>query len=282
MSIVVSPQKIVQSALRLTSTVAPSVAASLTWRLFCTPLWASQPTPSQSRTLAEAFHFQVAFGRQSLDCYRWGDATRPTLLAIHGWGGRAHVFGDMLEPLLENGFSVVSFNAPGHYRLGQKTNMLEYSSAIRNVVRELERVDGIFGHSFGAFTSAYTAPKLDGVKALALIGAPDRLDFMLDYARQLMNAPKHILRNLEGRIEKLSGEPVKDHAAHLYLAGQDIPKLVVHDTKDRDVPIARAVEMAEHLDAEFFQTEGYGHHRILQSQEVAQKLASFFSRHINA
>ena len=277
MSRVISPQKVVQNALRFTATVAPSVASQLTWRLFCTPLWASEPTPSQKAALERARPFEVLFGRQRLKCFRWGEATQPTLMAIHGWGGRAHVFGDLLQPLLDKGFSIVSFHAPGHYRLGQKTNMLEYSSAIRAVAREIGRVDGIFGHSFGAFTSAYTAPKLPGVKALAMIGAPDRLDFMLDYARRLMDAPDHIVRNLEGRIEKLSGEPVDDHAAHLYLAGQKLPRLVVHDSKDRDVPIARAVEMAKHLKAEMFQTDGYGHHRILQSPEVAEKLASFFA-----
>jgi pimeloyl-ACP methyl ester carboxylesterase len=281
MSVAVSPQKFVQSALRFTAAVAPEVASTLMWRLFCTPLWASQPTPSQSLKLSEARHFQVKFGRRSLDCFRWGEAHQPTILAIHGWGGRAHVFGDLLEPILKNGYSVVSFNAPGHYRLGQKTNMLEYSSAIRSVARKLDRVDGLMGHSFGAFTSAYTASKLDGVKALALIGAPDRLDFMLDYARQLMDAPHHILPRLEGRIEKISGEPVKDHATHLYLQDQDLPKLVVHDLNDREVPISRAVEMAKVLDAELFQTEGFGHHRILQSRDVADKLASFFGRHIN-
>lgn len=190
------------------------------------------------------------------------------------------MFGDLLEPILEKGFSVVAFNAPGHYRLGQKTNMLEYSSAIRSVAREIGQVDGLLGHSFGAYTSAYTAPKLPDVKALAMIGAPDRLDFMLDYARRLMDAPPHIVRNLEGRIEELSGEPVHDHATHLYLSDWDRPKLVVHDTEDRDVPVVRAREMAALLAADYFETRGFGHHRILQSQEVAQELASFFEAHV--
>ena len=117
--------------------------------------------------LSKASPFQVAFGRRKLDGFRWGEDHHPTLLAVHGWGGRAHVFGDLVGPLLANGFSVVSFNAPGHYRMGQKTNMLEYSSAIRAVARELPSVDGLFGHSFGAFTSAYTASKLQNVKAVS-------------------------------------------------------------------------------------------------------------------
>lgn len=280
MSKVVTPQKVFQNALRFTASVAPSVATRITWRLFCTPLWASQPTPSQKESMAQAKSFEVSFDRGQLQCFRWGEETAPTLMAIHGWGGRAHVFGDLLEPLLAAGFSVVTFNAPGHYRLGQRTNMLEYSAAICRVAQEIGQVDGLLGHSFGAYTSAYTAPKLPGVKALALIGAPDRLDFMLDYARQMMDAPPHIVRNLEGRIEKLSGEPVQDHAADLYLADWALPRLVVHDVNDRDVPIGRARGMASRLGAELYETQGFGHHRILQSPEVAQRLAVFFQTHL--
>lgn len=271
-------QRTIQVTLRLLAVMAPSAAASLTWRLFCTPFVASQPTPSQQQTLAQAKAFSVAFGRHSLNCYRWGSG--PTLLAVHGWGGRAHVFGDLIPDLVNAGYSVVSFDAPGHYRLGQKTNMLEYSSAVRAVCRDIGPVVGLMGHSFGAFTSAYSAGYLPDLKALALIGAPDRLHYILDYAGQLMFAPRSVMQKVEKRIEKLSGEPVERHATRHYLERNELPKLVIHDTDDREIPVEHARAMATSLNADFLETSGYGHHRILHSPDVGRRLTDFFDRHI--
>ena len=273
----ISPQGLVKLALRLAAAVAPSLAVNFTWRVFCTPLVASRPTPSQGEVLSQALAFKVNFGRHKLRCYRWGEAHRPTLLAVHGWGGRAHVFGDLIAPLLRAGFSVVSFDAPGHARRGQRTNMLEYSSAIRAVCRELGHVQGIMGHSFGAFTSAYTASKLPDLKAVALIGAPDRLEFILNYAGEMLSAPQHIMRKLEGRIEKLSGEPMEAHCTVKYLKDLSLNKLIIHDTDDRDVPVERARRLAQNLTAAYQETQGLGHHRILHSQDVGERLARFFA-----
>lgn len=270
-----------QTAIRVSSVLAPTLTVRFVWGLFSTPLVASRPTPSQARQLSRARVGKVRFGQRNLKTYRWG-SHGPLILAAHGWGGRAHVFGDLVPALLKAGFSVVSFDAPGHERLGQRTNMMEYSSAIRAVAREVGPIEGIMGHSFGAFTSAYTAPKLPGLKALAMIGAPDRLDFLLQYARDLMDAPEHIWERLGRRIEKLSGEPVEDHATSLYLRSQSLPKLVVHDTEDREVPVQLARELASQLEAELFETSGFGHHRILQSEEVGEKLALFFKSHLHS
>ena len=272
-----SPQGLVKFALRLAAAVAPSLAANFTWRVFCTPLVASRPTHSQGEMLSQALPFQVEFGRHKLRCYRWGATDRPTLLAVHGWGGRAHVFGDLIEPLLKAGFSIVSFDAPGHAKRGQRTNMLEYSSAIRTVCREIGQVQGLLGHSFGAFTSAYTASKLSDLKAVALIGAPDRLEFILNYAGEMLDAPQHIMRKLEGRIEKLSGEPLEAHCTVKYLKSLTLKTLVVHDAEDRDVPVERARRLAQELEAAYHETQGLGHHRILHSQDVGDRLARFFA-----
>lgn len=273
-------KRLLQTAIHVSSYVAPALTVKFIWALFNTPLVASKPTASQAEQLAKAKLGKVTFGQSELTTYRWGE-NGPTILALHGWGGRAHVFGDLIPALLEAGFSVVSFDAPGHARLGQRTNMMEYSSAVRAVARDIGPVWGLVGHSFGAFTAAYTAPKLAHLKALALIGTPDRLDFLLEYARQIMDAPEHIWERLGHRIEKLSGEPVEDHATSLYLRAQNLPKIVIHDTDDKEVPIQLAREMASQLQAEIFETSGFGHHRILHSTAVAEKLSDFFKRELS-
>ena len=269
-------RRVFHSAVETLSHLAPTFVAQLAWVLFCTPLVASRPTESQARQLSLAQKRPIRFGRRHLNVYTWGD-TGPIILAAHGWGGRAHVFGDLIPTLVSTGFRVVSFDAPGHRRLGQRTNMLEYSSAIRLVARRIGPVLGIIGHSFGAYTVAYTAPLLPDIEGVALIGAPDRLDFMLDYAQEMLTLPNLIMESLERRIEKLSGMPVEEHSVKAYLKGSTFPKLLIHDTDDKDVPVERARNLVDQIDASYEETTGFGHHRILQSEVVATKLAKFFN-----
>lgn len=271
-------KKLLHTGIRSASRLAPNVTSNLLWRLFCTPLVASKPTPSQAAQLARAERLEVPFGHKKLTVYRW-PGNGPVLLAVHGWGGRAHVFGDLIPRLCEH-FTVISFDAPGHGRLGQRTNMMEYSSAIRAVCRNAGPVKALLGHSFGAFTAAYTASKLPDLEALALVGAPDRLEYMLDYAQKALSAPDHIRRHLEKRIEKLSGEPVTEHSTTAYLQRVDCSILFVHDHDDREVPVVRAKSMAARTNAELLLTKGYGHHRILTAQEVAEGLSDFFCRQV--
>lgn len=196
---------------------------------------------------------------------------------IHGWGGRAHVFGELVPSLRDRGLSLVSFDAPGHYRLGQRTNLLEYASAVRAVAREVGPVHGLCGHSFGAFTAAYMAQHLPELQALSLLGAPDKMDFLLDYAQQELQAPHHIRVRLANRIEKLSGIPVNEHTTAEYLSELPIEKLLIHDRKDKEVPFERIEKLGAELDIELFATDGWGHHRILRSPEVAGRLGDFFT-----
>src|SRR5690349_4154288 len=55
--------------------------------------------------------------------YRWGEG--PVALLVHGWGGDAGQMTPFVEPLLEAGFAVVAFDAPGHGRSeGRATSLV--------------------------------------------------------------------------------------------------------------------------------------------------------------
>lgn len=158
--------------------------------------------------------------------------------------------------------------------------MMEYSSAIRAVSREVGPVKALLGHSFGALTSAYTADRLPDLKAIGLIGAPDGLHFLLDYAQREMSAPPSVMENLEKRFEKLSGDPVREHSTVRYLQDLPMAKLIVHDHNDKDVPVERAIALAGKLKAELYLTQGLGHHRVLNSPAVGERIADFFGEQL--
>ena len=46
--------------------------------------------------------------------YRWGKKTAPIILLVHGWTGIATGFVNFIDPLLERGYQVVSYDGIVH------------------------------------------------------------------------------------------------------------------------------------------------------------------------
>jgi alpha-beta hydrolase superfamily lysophospholipase len=101
----------IRSALRPVSLVASGFAAHIAQRLWFTP--PPHRTSERARiVLREAHHFRVSWEGVSIACWRWGQG--PAVHLIHGWGGNAGDLSRLVSPLVERGFSVVAFDAPGH------------------------------------------------------------------------------------------------------------------------------------------------------------------------
>src|SRR5262245_16541651 len=125
---------------------APSLAAALAERLFFTP-----PRPRPSRgfpVLARGRRFEVPAAGQTVAAWRWGRG--PTVVLVHGWGGRAAQLTSFVPPLVERGFSVVAFDAPGHGESGRGLSSApEFARALCAVLGN-DSVHGVVAHSLGA------------------------------------------------------------------------------------------------------------------------------------
>ncbi|MGE0489806.1 MAG: alpha/beta fold hydrolase [Vulcanimicrobiota bacterium] len=260
--------------LRLVSRIAPARGGKIAWTLFCTPYPLAQATSEQQRVLDQARRHQLAFGERLLDVYRWPNQG-PRVLLMHGWGGKACSFARMAEVLHGAGLEVIAFDGPGHQKPFSRTNLLECSSALRKLARELGPIHTLVGHSFGALTSAHAAGCLDELQGLVMIGGPQRLDWVLGDAQAKLDAPQPSMDFIYRRIEKLSGRPVVEHTTADYLQAARVRTLIVHDTQDKEVPFAPAEQQAQALGADFLATSGWGHRRILNAPEVAHRIATF-------
>ena len=94
------------------SRLAPHLAARLAERIFRTPI----PTrlPARERVWAggaEKTEISSSVGRVPI--WVWGDGSS-TILLVHGWSGRGLQLGAFVEPLLEQGYRVATFDAPAH------------------------------------------------------------------------------------------------------------------------------------------------------------------------
>jgi pimeloyl-ACP methyl ester carboxylesterase len=113
---------------------------------------------------------QIALDGGELAARSWGDASLPTLLAIHGWLDNADSFA-LLAPLLADRFRVVALDLPGHGHsahlpAGASYHYSDYVQAVLSVANalSLDRYQ-LLGHSLGA-----------GVASLVAAALPSRLE----------------------------------------------------------------------------------------------------------
>jgi pimeloyl-ACP methyl ester carboxylesterase len=222
---------------------------------------------------------------------RWGDAG-PLVLLVHGWNGRGGQLGAFVEPLRQQGYQVVAFDAPGHGRSdGSRSSLLEFANAfdaVLDAVRPFfQPLHGVVAHSMGgaAVTFALSRAHARGRDAgepgvleprLVFIAPPiDLRDFVDTVSQQLGLLPPTQAR-LQGLVERRIGKRLEDLHA-LKLAGtMPQPLLVVHDEQDRAVPFACGASLAQAWPgAELRATRGLGHSRILRDPQVVTAVTDF-------
>jgi pimeloyl-ACP methyl ester carboxylesterase len=227
--------------------------------------------------LEEASLLPVPMITGRLIAWRWGRATDPAVVLVHGWGGRGTQLRGFIEPLLERGFSVVSYDAPGHGMTGGAESSLPHIlQGLNTLLDHLGPVRAIVGHSVGGAMAAIALARRPEVKRAVLIAPPASL---IDHTRRIAAAlrwPEALRAAIQRRIEQRFGVSWSEFEAESARGEQ--PLLVIHDVKDREVAIGEGLRHARNWpQGRLLQTSGLGHRRILDERLVIEATVDFVS-----
>jgi pimeloyl-ACP methyl ester carboxylesterase len=201
------------------------------------------------------------------------------VLLVHGWGGHGGRLTPFVEPLTRAGYSVVSFDAPGHGTAsGRRSALPEFVEAIRAVARSHGPFDAAIGHSMGGAACALALRGGLQVRRLVMLAPPaDPEKYSGRFARFFCIPPgarDAMKRRLEARYRmawehlRVSGGPGASRAR----------LLVFHDPRDWKVPYRDALEIvASWPRAELVSVRGLGHHRILRDPAVIARSVAFLA-----
>ncbi len=254
---------------------APELGAALAERLFFTPPRTAL-TPPVRAVLATGRPFRVCVDGGRVAAWAWGRG--PAVALVHGWGGRAgRLAAAFVEPLLASGFSVVTFDAPGHGASdGKLSSMPQVARALRAVADEAGSLFAIIAHSMGGSASALAmAEGLHVERAVFIAPAADPARYAVDFARALGVGPAALARmrrRSEARIRfRWSDLNVPRMAATLAT-----PLLVVHDRDDANVSWEEGAAIAAAWPgAELVTTSGLGHRDIVRDPGVVARAVDF-------
>ncbi|MEO6775274.1 MAG: alpha/beta fold hydrolase [Kofleriaceae bacterium] len=276
--------RLARAAVQTAYVVSDELGTTVAEHLFTTPRRHARPERERAYlATARALSIEVTLRapvrhhmKRTLSAWKWGFG--PTVLLVHGWEGRGSQLGAFVQPLVEAGLSVVTFDAPAHGDSPERQLYLtDHADAVADVVAALGPVHAIIAHSFGAAAVllAHTRAGLEVPRTILI--SPNAIldDSVVRFAQHLgLDHADRIA--LEQRLAAHTGIDFDTLALDHLVAGRDSALLVVHDHDDREVPLSHGCRLAAAWpNAQLRITHELGHRRILRDPTVIAAVVSF-------
>jgi pimeloyl-ACP methyl ester carboxylesterase len=223
--------------------------------------------------------FSVTGAGKKVQCYQWGDESKPYVLLVHGWAGRSTQFRRFIPAFNEAGYCVIGFDGPAHGKSeGKRTSIAEFEEVMREISAIKGNPEAIIAHSFGGGASLYAISKGLPVKKLINIASPTIADRIIQSYLKAIGGSWKTGENFKKLIQKRHGKSFEEFTA-LYLikqVPQDLKLMLVHDEQDKEVDIFHVHELIKIFpSARLLQTRGLGHNRILKDDAVIAECLNF-------
>jgi pimeloyl-ACP methyl ester carboxylesterase len=251
------------------SKIWPTEAERLAAWMFCHPLRAKL-LPEQEEVLDSGHRFTIkAFG-YDLPAWSWGDG--PTVLLHHGWNGRASHMTPFVRPLLEAGFSVVTYDAPAHGEsAGSVTSAPQMARVMFEVSHRLGGLHGVVAHSIGGPATLLAVRAGLQLEKVVLLASPSNLSHFIDDFGDQLGLDDRIRAGMARRSAKLFRIDWSEMDVAHWAERSRPPLLVFHDRNDRVVAWEHGRRLCDIWEeARLVSTTGLGHSRIRTDPEVLE------------
>jgi pimeloyl-ACP methyl ester carboxylesterase len=267
--------RLFDSALRLTEHLPSPLREAIHWWLFRTP-FLHRRSPEQLAILASARPFLVPSGPYLLNGYRY-PGKGPTVILTHGWQGSAASWFRLVPMLIEAGFSVVTFDAPGHSGRPRVATLPVYAQGLADIEALFGPVYALVGHSFGGMASARVAQNLPSLKKLVVIGTPDKTRALVDGFARRLAMREQSRAAFERRLDTVLTVPIEEESTSVYMARVACPVLVLHDRDDDVVGLEAAEAIAAAAGTALTVTQGLGHRAIIRDPSALSTVVEFLA-----
>lgn len=259
---------------------APDYTQRLVSKLFFSP--ARPPLlDSQKQLLAEGKAFERRLNHKTIRCWQWGQG--PAILLAHGWNGRGVSLFRFIKPLVEQGYTVIAFDAPAHGESdGTTTSYFEFTDVVRAFIKPDRgfNIVGVIGHSFGAAATVNALSKERLPIPAVLIAPALKLKEVLYNTFDNYGIPKSLYQNIIAKYERTYGYHLDHDNPLRLLPTLTAPILVIHDRNDNVIPYMDSrTAVQNHIAIRFHTTTGLGHKRILVNEKVLHMTRSYLQKH---
>lgn len=275
-------QKIFYYLLKIVWMIWPVMIEKLVLRLFFSPM-DYRLNKSEASLLNQARSFNIKVNHKNIKCWKWGQG--PVVILAHGWNGRGVQFQSLINLLINENYSVVTYDAPGHGESDGKTsNYFEFTDTLRILWRSLKNEDvvAVIGHSLGAGAVINFVDKEQFYKKVILIAPALKLRELLFQTFERFNVPKIVYLNLVQNLEFVHGYNIFSDNPIQLIRNLKNEVLILHDENDKAVPYSEtqlASELSEKIT--LHATVGLGHKRILTDKSTMATVLTYLEKKKN-
>lgn len=262
-------------ALKMESKYWPERVASRAEKRFITP-FAYRRSHQEQQVLERGQRADLQVGNERVAVWSWGQG--PAVLLVHGWSGRGGQFHHWVDLLLEHGFRVLCFDAPGHGDSSGETSALPRFLA---TIEALQAVEGPFyaliGHSLGGAATLLAAARGLAVQRLVVLAAPAeiRAVFQRTFGQRL-GLGSRVIEGIQHRLVRRYGLSLEQLDPLAQTRRLKQPLLIWHDLDDREVPWSEGERLAAQVPRASLQSlKGPGHYRLLRDPRVIRDSLHF-------
>lgn len=259
----------------------PQKTRSTIKRMFFKPM--RKPlSKSEQQWIDTGRNFQIKVGDKTIQCWQWGEG--PQILAVHGWNGSAANLNPFFNPLLEQGNSIVAFDAPAHGKSeGEQTNYFEITDTVRAMVNSIgkDSLAGIIAHSIGAAAVINCLSKESIHTKTALIAPALKLKELLFNTFEKNGVPNHLYTSIIAELEQEYGYSIERDNPYNLLEHLDSEVMIAHDRGDRMVSFTDASTIAgRNSNITFHATKGLGHKHILKDKHTVDAVLQYLTHFV--
>ena len=268
--------KLMRIAFQVGGRLAPRIAGRIAYKLWLTPT--RHKTPASEKEALDTADIQyIQINDNNIATFSWG-ASGSTVLLVHGWSGRGTQMGSFVQPLINAGYRVLSFDAPAHGKSsGKQTNLYQVADTLVALQHHFGSFDAVISHSFGGPCVATAIQRGLETKRLVSISPPANTLGLIEKFITILRIPTKAGNHMTQRFESNFGKEVWHDVSMVNTVKQlKIPGLLIHDSHDADIPWQEGHAVAQAWDkAQFIKTSGLGHRRILRDPAVIESAVRF-------
>jgi len=268
----------VRTKFGLLSALSKRKAAASALDFFRTPQTRNTKLPSQIFDKAERLHFDI--DGVTVHGYSWNHNVLKKVLIIHGFESSIVNFDHFVFPLMDKGYGVLAFDAPGHGRSGGTTITAPlFAKMITMVCEKYGPVHSFMAHSFGGLTLSIALENMEHNETFKVVFIAPLTELKTAAVNffHLINIDEKVQQKFDELITDMGGHPLEWYSLRRAIKNIRAQVLWLHDEDDDQTPIVDALKVKRDNpgNVKFVITKGLGHSRIYTDKKIVQEIIDF-------
>ena len=268
----------IRAKFSLLSILSKRKAAASALELFRTPQTRNTKLPSQIFDKAQKLQFDIE--GITVHGYSWNHNVLKKVLIIHGFESSIANFDHFVFPLMDKGYGVLAFDAPGHGRSGGTTISAPlFANMITMISEKYGPVQSFIAHSFGGLTLSMALETMEHTETfkVVLIAPLTELKTAAESFFHLVKLNEQIQKEFDTQITSIGGYPLEWYSIRRSIKNIRAQVLWLHDEDDDQTPLHDALKVKKDNPAnvKFLITKGLGHSRIYTDKKLVQEIIDF-------